>query len=146
MAVQAVERSEDHTPWNPEEARAFVRHVESLFAPWNVDALVEGFTEDCVVRFGTVPEFEGRASLRAFFMARKARQKDYRLRKQFRSLMNDVITNVWEGEWEDAETHRRMRGFGVEVWTMRSGKIAVWEAAFNSGPADEPVDVGRMLS
>jgi len=141
MAVQAVERSEDREPWNPEEARAFVRHVESLFAPWNVDALVEGFTEDCVVRFGTVAQFEGRASLRAFFMA-----KDYRLRKQFRSLMNDVITNVWEGEWEDVETHRRMRGFGVEVWRMRGGKIAVWEAAFNSGPADQLVDVGRMLS
>jgi hypothetical protein len=24
-----------------------------------------------------------------------------------------------------------MQGRGVEVWTMRDGKIAVWEAAFN---------------
>ena len=44
-------------PSNPrtvEEARAFVKHVESLFMPWNIDALVDGFTDDCVVRFGTL--------------------------------------------------------------------------------------------
>jgi hypothetical protein len=28
---------------------------------------------------------------------------------------------------------------------MRGGKIAVWETAFNSGPADEAMDVGAML-
>jgi hypothetical protein len=38
-----------------------------------------------------------------------------------------------------------MKGFGVEVWTMRGGKIAVWETAFNSGPADEALDAGQML-
>jgi hypothetical protein len=29
-----------------------------------------------------------------------------------------------------------MRGYGVEVWTMRGGKIAVWEATFNVGPLE----------
>jgi hypothetical protein len=59
--------------------------------------------------------------------------------------MNDVMTNIWDGEWEDAGTGRRMRGFGVEVWTMRDGKIAIWEASFNTGPVDQPADVAKML-
>jgi uncharacterized membrane protein/nuclear transport factor 2 (NTF2) superfamily protein len=135
----------NRNPRTIEEARAFVAHVESLFMPWNVEALVDGFTEDCVVRFGTVPEFRGREALRQFFLARSARQKGYRLRKPLRGLMNDVICNVWEGEWEDAATGRHMQGFGVEVWMMRDGKIAIWEASFNTGPVDQPDDVGKML-
>jgi nuclear transport factor 2 (NTF2) superfamily protein len=146
MAMQSASRRRPSNPRDAAEARAFVRSVEQLFMPWNLEALVEGFTEDCVVRFGTVPEFTGREALRAFFVARKARQQGYALCKQFRSLMDDVITNVWDGEWVDAESGQRMRGFGVEVWRMREGRIATWEAAFNSAPADKPVDVGRMLS
>ena len=57
----------------------------------------------------------------------------------------DFGDNVWEGEWEDAGTGRRMQGFGVEVWTMRDGKIAIWEASFNTAQVDQPVDVGKML-
>jgi hypothetical protein len=49
--------------------------------------------------------------------------------------MGDMIANSWEGEWTDAATGRPMKGFGVEVWQMRDGKIALWEAAFN---ASEP--------
>jgi nuclear transport factor 2 (NTF2) superfamily protein len=135
----------NRNPATIEEARDFVSRVEQLFMPWNIDALVGGFTEDCIVRFGTIPEFRGREALRRFFGARSARQKGYRLRKEFRSLMNDVMTNVWEGEWEDAETGRRMKGYGVEVWTMREGKIAIWEASFSTTPADQPADVARML-
>ena len=78
-------------------------------------------------------------------MARSATQKGYRLKKQFRTLMNDTMTNICDGEWEYSTTGRRMKGFGVEVWTMRGGKIAVWETAFNSGPADEALDVSQML-
>jgi hypothetical protein len=29
--------------------------------------------------------------------------------------MGDVISNVWDGEWEDAATGQRMKGFSVEV-------------------------------
>jgi hypothetical protein len=28
---------------------------------------------------------------------------------------------------------------------LRDGKIAIWEASFNTGEADQPVDVGKML-
>src|SRR5262245_27501110 len=57
----------------------------------------------------------------------------------------DVISNVWQGEWEDAGTGQRMKGFGVEIWLMQDGKIAAWEAAFNSAPADQTMDLGKML-
>ncbi len=54
MAVQALREDAPHNPRTVEEARALVKHVEGLFMPWNIDALVDGFTEDCIVRFGTV--------------------------------------------------------------------------------------------
>jgi nuclear transport factor 2 (NTF2) superfamily protein len=145
MATASAAKEDDGNPRTAEECRAFVAHVEQLFMPWNIDALVAGFTEDCVVRFGILPEFRGREALRAFFLARSARQKGYRLNKQFRTLMGDVMTNIWNGEWDDATTGRKMKGFGVEVWHMRGGRIAVWETAFNSGPVDEALDVSKML-
>ena len=145
MTTQPARLQTDRNPRTQEEARALVRHVESLFMPWNIDALVAGFTADCLVRFGAVPEFSGHDALRKFFAARSARQKGYRLRKQFRSLEGDLMTNIWEGEWEDAETGQPMKGFGVEVWKMRDGKIAVWEAAFNAAPADQQVSVEQAL-
>ena len=143
--AQPVGKASNGNPRTVEEARALVAHVESLFMPWNIDALVAGFTEYCVVRFGAVPEFNGHEALRKFFTARSVRQKGYRLRKQFRTLMGDAMTNIWDGEWEDADTGRRMNGFGVEVWTMRDGRIAVWEAAFNAAPADQALTVEQAL-
>ena len=145
MAVQALREDAPHNPRTVDEARALVKRVEGLFMPWNIDALVDGFTEDCVVRFGTVAEFRGRETLRAFFTTRSRRQKNYRLTKQLRSLSGDTLTNVWTGAWEDAETGTPMKGFGVEVRTMRDGKVAVWEAAFNVGRADETTNVADML-
>jgi nuclear transport factor 2 (NTF2) superfamily protein len=146
MPNQLLQNAQACNPRNSEEARALVRHVESLFMPWNIEALVDGFTEDCVVRFGSVAQFTGRDALRQFFLARSVRQKGYRLNKHFRSLSNDVMTNVWEGRWEDATSGRSMIGFGVELWTLRNGKIAIWEAAFNAAPADQSSDLDKMLS
>ncbi len=145
MTPQAAIKQSDRNPRTAEEARALVAHVESLFMPWNIDALVAGFTDDCVVRFGAVPEFRGHDALRKFFTARCARQKGYRLKKQLRTLVGDLMTNVWDGEWQDAETGQPMKGYGIEVWTMRDGKIAVWEAAFNAAPADQAVTVEQAL-
>jgi nuclear transport factor 2 (NTF2) superfamily protein len=145
MSVQPLRKEGDQNPRTAEEAKALVKQVESLFMPWNIDALVAGFTDDCIVRFGTVPEFRGRDALRAFFTARSGKQKGYRLKKSFRAMVNDTITNVWEGEWQDAETGAAMRGFGVEVWIMRDGKIAVWEGAFNTGRADQTNSVADLL-
>jgi hypothetical protein len=46
---------------------------------------------------------------------------------------------------EDAQAHAPMRGFGVELWVMREGKVAVWEAAFNVGRADADVGIEATL-
>ena len=145
IPVQPLRKEGDRNPQTTDEAKALVKHVESLFMPWNIDALVAGFADDCVVRFGTLREFRGREALRAFFVGRSSKQKGYRLKKSFRTLTNDTITNIWEGEWQDAESGAAMRGFGVELWVMRAGKIAVWEAAFNSGRADQTNSVVDLL-
>lgn len=145
MALQPLRKDENANPRTIDEARAFVRHVESLFMPWNLDALADGFTDDCIVRFGNVPEFRGRAAVRAFFAARSAKQRNYRLVKEFRSLMGDTITNIWNGTWEDAQSGAAMKGFGVEVWVMRGGRISLWEAAFNVTRADQPITVADAL-
>jgi nuclear transport factor 2 (NTF2) superfamily protein len=144
VTAQELRTGAGRNPRNVEEARAFVAHVEKLFMPWNIDALVEGFSEDCEVRFGNV-QMRGRAALRAFFEARSARQKNYRLRKRLRAFSGDMLSNIWEGEWEDAQTGAGMTGFGVELWVMREGKIAVWEAAFNVSHANEDAGVEAML-
>ena len=129
-------------PQDWDEACAFVAQVESLFMPWNIEGLLAGFTDDCVVRFGDLPEFRGKTELEKLFRSRSERQKDYRLRKQLRSLAGDTIANYWEGEWEDRATGRQMAGRGVEVWIMRDCKIAVWEAAFNFSEKGRPSAMG----
>jgi nuclear transport factor 2 (NTF2) superfamily protein len=139
---EEIETMTGRNPRTIEEARAFVAYVESLFMPWNIEALLAGFTEDCVVRFGDLPECRGKAELEKLFRSRRERQKDYRLRKELRSLAGEVIANYWEGEWEDRPSGRRMRGRGVEIWAMRDGRIAVWEAAFNFNEAGKPSAMG----
>jgi nuclear transport factor 2 (NTF2) superfamily protein len=119
-----------------------VARVESLFMPWDIPALLAGFTDDCVVRFGDLPEFRGKAALEKLFCSRSERQKGYRLRKEFRALMGDTIANYWEGDWEDRVTGAQMTGRGVEIWVMRDGKIAVWEAAFNTNETGKPSIMG----
>jgi nuclear transport factor 2 (NTF2) superfamily protein len=133
-----------HNPRTVDEARAFVAHVESLFMPWNLNALLAGFTEDCIVRFGDLPELRGKPALEDLFQSRMGRQKDYRLKKEFRALMGDTIANYWEGWWEDRVTGKKMLGRGVEVWTMRDGQIAVWEAAFNANEAGKLSAMGVL--
>ncbi len=134
----------DSNPQTIEEARAFVARVESLFMPWDIAALLAGFTDDCVVRFGDLSEFRGKTALERLFRDRSERQKGYRLRKEFRALMGDTLANYWEGEWEDRVTGATMVGRGVEVWVMRDGKIAVWEAAFNINEVGKPSAMGLV--
>ena len=129
-------------PQTIDEAKAFVAHVQSLFMPWDIPGLLAGFTDDCVIRFGDLPEFRGKTELEKLFRSRSERQKDYRLRKELRVFGPDMLANYWEGEWEDRATGRKMAGRGVEVWQMRDGKIAVWEAAFNFNEAGRPSAMG----
>ena len=129
-------------PSTLDEARAFVAHVQSLFMPWDIPALLAGFTEDCVVRFGDLPEFRGKAALEKLFRSRSERQIGYRLRKELRALAGNTIANYWEGEWQDRVSGKEMAGRGVEIWVMRDGKIAVWEAAFNFNETGQPSAMG----
>ena len=69
MSPQPLRSEVSRNPRTVEEARALVAHVESLFMPWNIDVLVDGFTHDCIVRFGTVPEFRGHDALRLLPLA-----------------------------------------------------------------------------
>lgn len=146
MSAQTLAKTASGNPRTLEEARALVKYVESLFMPWNVDGLVAGFTPDCVVRFGDLPEFRGHEALRKFFTARSQRQRNYQLTKTLKSLAGDTICNVWEGTWEDTATGQKMAGFGCEVWLMRDGKLAVWEGAFNAAPVGSPGAMQGMLT
>src|SRR2546421_11588656 len=111
----------DRNPQTVEEARAFVARVESLFMPWNIPALLAGFTEDCVIRFGDLPEFRGKAELEKLFRSRSERQIGYRLRKELRALGGDTIANYWEGEWQDSITGEPMARRGAAMWVTRDG-------------------------
>jgi nuclear transport factor 2 (NTF2) superfamily protein len=117
--------------WTGEQANTLLRLVEDMFHRRDVDALVNGFAEDCVFRFAEQPEQHGRDALRRFFAARLSRQRGYRLQKTLMALDGNVLTNLWEGTWEDASTGKVMAGRGLEVWKMRDGMISVWDAAFN---------------
>src|SRR5437870_7379066 len=108
MGVLMAERN----PQTIEEARAFVAHVQSLFMPWDIPGLLTGFTEDCVVRFGDLPEFRGKAVLERLFRSRSERQIGYRLRKELRALAGDTIANYWAGEWRAAVTREGRGGPG----------------------------------
>ena len=59
-------------------------------------------------------------------------------------MMGDIIANYGEGEWEDQVTGANMTGRGVEIWVMRDGKIAVWEAAFNINEVGKPSAMGLV--
>lgn len=132
MATQPLAKNLDRNPRTFEEARQLVKYVESLFNTWNLDAVIEGFTPDCIVRLSDLPEFKGQHRLREMFIARNDGRRNYKLVKTLKALMNDVICNTWECEWFDGKSGKTMAGFGCEFWTMRDGKIALWEGAFNS--------------
>src|SRR5712691_7938041 len=113
-------------PQTLDEARAFVAHVQSLFMPWDIPGLLAGFTEDCVVRFGDLPETRGKAALEQLFRSRSERQKDYRLKKELRALTGDTIANYWQGEGRArgrdlADARRQDRGLGSRLQLQRGG-------------------------
>lgn len=126
-----------------EEARRLVQDVEDAFAAADLARIAQGFTEDAVARFADFPELRGRAAVMDFLAARFARTKGYRLRKTLHALMGDRLANSWEATWEDAKTGKAMQGRGIEIWIVREGRIARWDAAFNAwekgGPPLTPV-------
>lgn len=126
-----------------EQALGLVRMAQDTFGRGDVEKILAGFTDDVIVRFADVPEMTGKAAAEKFLRARFARQKNYNLTKTLRVLEGNMIGNFWDGHWEDARTGKKMLGRGTEFWTMRGGKIAVWEATFNvweaGGPPATPI-------
>src|SRR3989442_6805688 len=80
--------------WTKVQANALLRGVEFMFHRRDIDALVKGFTEDCVFRFAEQPEQRGGDALRKFLTARLSRQKNYRLKKTLLALGGIVIDHV----------------------------------------------------
>jgi nuclear transport factor 2 (NTF2) superfamily protein len=115
-----------------EFALELVKGAEDAFGSADIAAIVRGYTDDVLIRFADVPEIRGKEAAERFLRARFARQRNYRLRKTLRMLEGNMIGNFWDGEWEDAQTGKAMVGRGTEFWTIRDGKIAVWEATFNA--------------
>jgi nuclear transport factor 2 (NTF2) superfamily protein len=114
-----------------EMALRMVREAERAFGAADITAILGIFTDDVVIRFAEIPEIRGKVDAERFLRARFARQRNYKLSKSLRMVESDRIGNLWEGEWDDAQTGQKMRGRGIEFWTVRDGKIALWEAVFN---------------
>jgi nuclear transport factor 2 (NTF2) superfamily protein len=114
-----------------EMALRMVREAERAFGAADITAILDIFTDDVVIRFADIPEIRGKVDAERFLRARFARQRNYKLSKSLRMVESDRIGNLWDGEWDDAQTGQKMRGRGIEFWTVRDGKIALWEAVFN---------------
>lgn len=60
MSAEVDVEAAGRNPQTFEEASRLVKYVESLFMPWDFDALLAGFTDDCVVRYAEFPEMHGK--------------------------------------------------------------------------------------
>ncbi len=125
------------------QAKRLVQDVEDAFAAADLDRIAKGFTEDAVARFADFPEMRGREAIMSFLRARFARTRGYRLKKTLQVRMDDRLANTWDASWEDARTGKPMLGRGTEIWIVRDGRIALWDATFNAwekgGPPTTPV-------
>jgi nuclear transport factor 2 (NTF2) superfamily protein len=126
-----------------DEAVRLVQAVEDAFDAADLTTIAQGFTEDAVARFADFPEMRGRDAIMRFLTARFARTSGYRLKKTLHVLMGDRLANTWDASWEDAQTGKSMCGRGTEIWVVRGGRIALWDATFNvwekGGPPSTPV-------
>jgi nuclear transport factor 2 (NTF2) superfamily protein len=122
-----------------DDARAVMERAERLLNAGDVSGVMKTFTSDVIVRFADFPETTGRPPLEAFMRARFARQRNYRLQKQLRSVSGNVIVCSWDAEWEDGNDGRQMEGRGIEILTMQGNEVAKWETTFNVwGKGDAP--------
>jgi nuclear transport factor 2 (NTF2) superfamily protein len=126
-----------------DSAKRLVQAVEDAFGAADLARIEQGFTEDAVTRFADFPEMHGRDEIMRFLRARFARTKGYRLKKTLHCVTGDTLANSWNASWEDAQTGKPMLGRGMEMWIVRDGRIALWDATFNAwvegGPPTTPV-------
>jgi nuclear transport factor 2 (NTF2) superfamily protein len=126
-----------------DSAKRLVQAVEDAFGAADLARIEQGFTEDAVTRFADFPEMHGRDEIMRFLRARFARTKGYRLKKTLHCVTGDTLANSWNASWEDAQNGKPMLGRGTEIWIVRDGRIALWDATFNAwvegGPPTTPV-------
>jgi hypothetical protein len=73
--------------------------------------------------------------------ARTKLMKEYRLEKSLVLVSAQSCGNTWTGRWIDANTGKRMDGFGVElVEELDCGKAVSWDAAHNVWEAGKAMD------
>ena len=80
------------------DAEAVLERAQRLLNAGDISEIMKTFASDVVVRFADLPETHGKPALEKFLVARFARQKNYRLRKQLRAVSGQVIVCYWEGE------------------------------------------------
>ena len=138
MQTELVEETNDETlaagatVFTVEDARDLVQLFAKVTSSKNVDDFLNGFTDDCIVRYGEFPEMRGKEVFRPFVEQMFSdRLKNFRCEKSLRSLSGNVIGGTWESTWTDAESGKKRAGRGFEFWIMRDRQIARWDAGFN---------------
>lgn len=112
-------------------------HYERLFEQGDVEAILEGFTDDVEVRYGVAAPFVGKQTLRDMLQRRFASMRDYRLTKRLELLSAPSFASSWTGRWIDTRTGTRMELFGLELLTVRDGRMCRWWASASARPTDE---------
>jgi nuclear transport factor 2 (NTF2) superfamily protein len=124
----------------PDLSEATLRHAlprfEAMFAQGDVDAIVDLFADDAYVRYGRIPPFTGREQLREVLRQRFAQMRDYRLVKRLEFIAPPRYAASWTGTWIDTTSGHRVQSFGLELITVREGKISEWVASVSFWPAD----------
>jgi nuclear transport factor 2 (NTF2) superfamily protein len=111
--------------------RAAIKRYQGLFEASDVEGIVREFTDDAVIRYGPFAQFSGKDKLRTLLQQRFAAMREYRLSKRLEFISPPRIAASWTGSWVDS-SGTRMESFGVEVLTMRDGKIAEWLASVST--------------
>jgi ketosteroid isomerase-like protein len=120
-----------------EHARALVRQFAEVTTSKDVDALLAGFPDGCIVQYGAFPVMRGKEALRPFVKEMfSPRLRDFICEKTLRTLSGNVIGGTWTATWTDAKSGKPRSGRGLEFWTMRGDQIARWDANFASWDAE----------
>lgn len=125
--------------YSVEQAKRIVEAFARTTSEQDVEAFVQGFTEDCVVQFPTAPTVVGHDALRrlmAGFFSKEGRL-DFVCHKRLRAISGNVLGVVWFNDWIDARTRQHRQSKGVEFWVMRGERIARWDACTASWDADD---------
>lgn len=113
-------------------ASAALKNYERLFSDGEVEAILEGFTDDVQVHYASFPPFTGKDRLREMLQRRFADMRDYRLSKRLEAICPPHFVSSWTGSWIDIRTSKRVESFGLELLTLRDGKFSRWTASVSS--------------